>query len=51
MPRPAPAAHKTSFDEVDDEEEERTLVDPPSFNDDRITLVRMPAPVVPEKDT
>ncbi|WP_275939210.1 serine/threonine-protein kinase [Polyangium spumosum] len=45
-PRPIPPARPVT----DDDDEERTLVDPPSFADDRPTLVRpFPAPPVPGK--
>ncbi len=46
-PRPIPPPRPVTDD---DDDEERTLVDPPSFADDRPTLVRpFPAPPVPGK--
>ncbi|WP_272416898.1 serine/threonine-protein kinase [Polyangium jinanense] len=45
-PRPVPPARPVT----DDDDDERTLVDRPSFSDERPTLVRpFPAPPVPEK--
>jgi len=49
---PPPRAAAPARPPMDDDDDERTLVDPPSFADDRPTLVRpFPIPPLPGKDS